>query len=95
MKFKPLAELFTKLSSTSKRLELTRILEEFYKKTDCASIGFIVQLCMGRVFPPSDSRELGIANNMMIDALAITGGISTESVKESSSTNISSVSVNV
>ncbi|VVB74704.1 DNA ligase [Candidatus Tiddalikarchaeum anstoanum] len=82
MKFKELSQVFTKLSSTTKRLEMTAILEDFFKKLKCEDIGFVVQLCMGKVFPANDPKELGIANNMMIETLAITGGVSVEDVKK-------------
>ncbi|MBN1923386.1 MAG: ATP-dependent DNA ligase [Nanoarchaeota archaeon] len=74
MIFKELVQLFNQLSSTTKRLKMTEILSSFLKKTKCKDIGFVVLLCMGRIFPTNNEQELGVANNMMIDALALASG---------------------
>jgi DNA ligase-1 len=82
MIFKTLVELFKKLSSTTKRLEMTLLLSNFLKKTSCDDIGFVVLLTMGIVFPFNVHKELGVANNMMIDALALASGTNKKEVKK-------------
>ena len=80
--FKELVELFKELSATTKRLEMTIILSDFLKKVNCETIGFVVLLCMGKVFPTNTHIELGVANNIMIDALSLSSGVSKKEVLE-------------
>lgn len=82
MIFSSLVDLFKKLSGTTKRLEMTELLSNFFKKTDCEDIGFVVLLTMGSVFPYNVHKELGVANNMMIDALALASGNNKKRVKK-------------
>jgi len=80
MMFSKLAELFKKLSATSKRLEMTDYLADFLKNTKCGDIGFVVLLSMGKIFPKNEEKELGIANSIIIDALARASGIDKQDV---------------
>ncbi len=82
MKFRELARLFNKLTSTTKRLEMTDILTNFLKKISCRNIGFITLLCMGRIFPSNDSKDLGIGKKMMMEALSLSSGLSKKKIKK-------------
>jgi DNA ligase-1 len=82
MLFEELSEIFEKLSKTTKRLEMTGILSEFFKTLDCEEIGFIALLCMGKIFPANSPKELGIANNLMIESIALASGAKNSEVKK-------------
>jgi DNA ligase 1 len=82
MLFNELVLLFDELSKTTKRLELANILSNFFKKLKCDEIGFITLLCMGRIFPLVVKKELGMANNLMIDAIALASGFDKKEVKK-------------
>lgn len=82
MLFSELVGLFNELSKTTKRLELTEILSEFFKKLNCEEIGFITLLCMGRIFPTVVKKELGVANNLMIEAIALASGSNKQEAKK-------------
>ena len=82
MMYETLVNVFEKLSKTTKRLEMAELLSEFFKTLDCEQIGLIVSLCMGKIFPQNSSAELGIANNMMVDAIALASGSSKDEVKK-------------
>ncbi|MDD4354254.1 MAG: ATP-dependent DNA ligase [Candidatus Nanoarchaeia archaeon] len=82
MLFNELVIVFDNLSKTSKRLELTEILSNFFKKLKCEEIGFITLLCMGKIFPASEGKELGMASNLMIDAIALASGSEKNEVKK-------------
>ncbi len=82
MEFSKLVKLFDSLSKTTKRLEMTSYLTEFLKKVECKEIGFVVLLVMGRVFPINVHKEIGVANNMMINALALASGRTKKEIME-------------
>jgi len=82
MLFEDLVSVFDELSKTTKRLEMAEILSAFFKKLKCEEIGFIVLLCMGKVFSSNSDKELGIANNLMAEAIALAGGSNKENVKK-------------
>ncbi|MBD3202667.1 ATP-dependent DNA ligase [Candidatus Woesearchaeota archaeon] len=82
MLYKKLATLYEKLEGTSKRLEKTYYLSEFLKKTEKSDIEKIILLIQGRLFPPWDTKELGIAANLMVKTISISTGISLKKIKE-------------
>ncbi len=82
MLFIELSDVFDKLSKTTKRLEMTEILSEFFNTLDCEEIGFIALLCMGKIFPANSSKELGIANNLMVEAISLASGAKSDEVKK-------------
>lgn len=78
MRYSELAELYEKLESTTKRLEKTFLISEFLKKTGSEELEQIALLLQGKLYPPWDEREIGVAGQMMAKAInAATGtGIS-------------------
>src|SRR3990172_8990528 len=70
MKFKELAEYFEKLGATTKRLELTDILSQLFKKAKDDEIGKICYLIQGRVAPFFEPLEIGMSENLVAIALA-------------------------
>lgn len=68
MKFKELAKYFKRIEETSSRLEMTRILAEFFKKIPESEIDKVLYLLQGRVTPLYERMDFGIAEKMIIRA---------------------------
>lgn len=79
MKYQKLAELYNKLSSTTKRLKKTEILSSFLKELSEADRD-ILYLLLGRIYPEYDQREIGISNQLAIKAIAKATGTPSEKV---------------
>lgn len=75
MRFSEIADTFEKMSSTTKRLELTQYLVELFQKTPSEIISKIVYLIQGKLRPDFEGIELGLAEKLAIHALAKSSGI--------------------
>ncbi|MBW3019032.1 ATP-dependent DNA ligase [Candidatus Woesearchaeota archaeon] len=80
MDYSTLAEVYERLESTSKRLEKTHILSEFLKGSDDQLQNLMV-LVQGKVFPAWDSRELGIAQKLLVKAISKATGASLDQIE--------------
>jgi len=69
MEFLKLAQYFKKLEDTSSRIEMTKILSEFFRHSSKDEIGEICYLLQGRVAPLYEATEFGIADKLMIRAI--------------------------
>ena len=79
MKYSILAELYEQLSSTSKRLEKTKILSNFLitineKDKD------VLYLLLGNIYPEHDERKMGISEQLVIKAISKASGIPSDKV---------------
>lgn len=70
MTFSDLSIYFQKLEQTASRLTMTEILSDLFKKATSAEIGEICYLLQGRVAPLYEAIEFGIADKLMIRAIA-------------------------
>ena len=75
MKYSVLAENYEKLEKTSSKLEKAHIIAELLKETAAELLPEVVLLLNGRVFPAWSEEELGVANQLMIKAIAKSCGI--------------------
>ncbi|MBU0958077.1 MAG: ATP-dependent DNA ligase [Nanoarchaeota archaeon] len=83
MKYSQLAELYEKLSSTTKSLEKTDILAKFLNKLKKEQDKSIIYLLKGKIFPDYDESEIGISLQLTIKALSkATGYQETKIVEE-------------
>ena len=87
MKFKDLAELFLKLESTSKRLEMIEILSNFFQKLKISGefddLDKIVYLLQGKLVSNiKQAPKIGIAEKMIIEALSLHSGVESGKIKE-------------
>jgi len=80
MNFQQLAELYEALESTTLRLEKTRILADFLAKAGKDDLNMLVLLVQGKIFPSWSEKELGIAAQLMIQAISRAYGVSKDSV---------------
>jgi len=83
MDYVVLTGLYEKLESTSKRLEKTKSLSEFLMDCPKKEIDRIMLLAQGLVFPKADERKIGVASKLIVKALNIATGISTEDIEKS------------
>lgn len=70
MVFSILVTYFSKLEQTASRLSMTEILSDLFKKASASEIGEICYLLQGRVAPLYEAIEFGIADKLMIRAIA-------------------------
>ena len=87
MKFYELAQLFSKLENTSKRLEMTDILSNFFKeiklKNDYDELDKIIYLLQGQLVSNiKQFPKMGIAEKMIIEALSLHSGINKTKIKQ-------------
>ncbi len=87
MKFSKLAQLFSELESTTKRLEMTEMLSEFFKEInkikDFDDLEKTIYLLQGQLV--SNIKQLpkmGIAEKMIIEALSLHSGIAKNKIKQ-------------
>jgi len=75
VEFAVLAESFKRMEGTTKRLELTQLLVELFKKTSPELISKIVYLIQGKLRPDFEGIELGVAEKLAIKAISKSSGI--------------------
>jgi DNA ligase-1 len=74
VKFLELATVFEKIDATTKRLEMTSLLVELIQKTPAEEIRKVVYLLQGKLYPDYEGVELGLAEKLLIKAVAeVTG----------------------
>jgi DNA ligase-1 len=71
MKFKELANYLEKLEATSSRLEITRILNDLFKKADVSEIDKVVYLSLGILAPNYEGVILNLAEKMVLRTLSL------------------------
>ena len=82
MLYSDLASVFDRLESTSSRLEMADILAEFFKVADRKELRRIVYLSQGKLHPDFINKELGMADRLVLKAIALTSGTPVEKVEE-------------
>ncbi len=81
MDYTELAEVYRELENTSKRLEKTKIIHKFLKKTSAKDLPDAIQLLQGRVFPQGDELVIGMSSKLLVKAIAKSMGESAEKVE--------------
>ncbi len=87
MRFNTLAQLFSELEGTTKRLEMIDLLSKFFTKIkeskDFEDLDKIIYLLQGQLTPNiKQFPKMGIAEKMIIEALSIHSGIDAKRIKE-------------
>jgi DNA ligase-1 len=83
MDYIQLTDLYEKLESTSKRLEKTILLSSFLKDCPKKEIDKIMLLVQGLVFPKADERKIGVASKLIVKALNVATGMTTDDIEKS------------
>ncbi|MHA1488393.1 MAG: ATP-dependent DNA ligase [Promethearchaeota archaeon] len=86
MKFNKLAQLFSRLEGTSKRLEMIKFLSDFFneiKQEHFKDLDKIIYLLQGQLVSQiKQFPKMGIAEKMIIEALSLHSGINGRKIKE-------------
>ncbi len=82
MKFKDLADRFSSLESTTKRLEMTDILAELFEEATEKEIDKLIYLLQGQVTPPFEELDIGLGEKYVEEAISISTGYSKKEVEE-------------
>ncbi len=80
MYFDQLVEVFDELSSYASRLKKTEIIAEFLKQVPEEDLEVACTFLTGRIFPPWDTREIGMAGQSIIKVIANITGKTAEEV---------------
>jgi DNA ligase-1 len=72
--FKLVVETFEQMEQTSSRLALTDYLVALFKKTPSSIIDKVTYLIQGKLYPDYEGIELGLAEKMVIRAIASSSG---------------------
>jgi DNA ligase-1 len=91
MQYREICQYYYRLENTTKRLEMTDILAELLQylanTTNAETIGQVVYLTQGKLYPDWTGKpEIGIAEKMAINAIAIALGINNKKVTETVNT---------
>ena len=82
MQFGDLAEVFDRLEKTSSRLEMTDILAEFFRNVKPEEIRKTIYFSVGRLHPDFVPLELGMADKLVLKAIASVSGRRSEEVED-------------
>ncbi len=80
MEYERLCEFYDRLAATSSRLALTDILVELVRETSPEEIARVVYLTQGKLYPDFVGVELGVADKLVLRALAFATGLPDEKV---------------
>jgi DNA ligase-1 len=80
MKYSELVELYEYLEKTSSRLDKTDKIAKFLRSVDTKDLEMVTLLVQGRVFPSYSEKEMGVAEKMMIKAIASATGFGEKEV---------------
>ncbi len=85
LSYSKMVEVYEALDSTTKRLEKTTILAEFFNdigKKNPKLLPVVTLLSLGRVFPTWSEEELGIGTKLLMKAIAFVVGVKPEDVED-------------
>ena len=74
MRYSIIADAYERIEATTKRLEMTDLLADLFKRTPKPIIDKVVYLSQGKVYPDYLGIELGIAEKLAIRAIAVSSG---------------------
>ena len=82
MDFADIAKMFDRLESTSARLEMTSILADFFKTVPMEELRDLVYIIQGKLHPDFYQIEFGMADKLILRAIAFTSGTPDSKVEE-------------
>lgn len=81
MRYQELVDVYEALSSTTKRLEKTDILAEYFEKVDDETLPIVTLLALGKVFPFYSEDEMGIGDKLVMKAIGKVVGVNDDEVE--------------
>ncbi|MDO8870126.1 MAG: ATP-dependent DNA ligase [Methanobacteriaceae archaeon] len=82
MKYERLVDVYQALDSTTKRLEKTEILSDFFSDIHPKLLPIVTLMALGRVFPVWSEEELGIGSKLLMKAISSVVGVTPEEVED-------------
>ncbi|MDP3034894.1 MAG: ATP-dependent DNA ligase [Methanobacteriaceae archaeon] len=82
MKYERLVDVYQSLDSTTKRLEKTEILSDFFSDIHPQLLPIVTLMALGRVFPVWSEEELGIGSKLLMKAISSVVGVTPEEVED-------------
>ncbi len=82
MDFADIAKMFDQLESTGSRLEMTAILADFFRVCPPDCLRPTIYLSQGKLHPDFFGVELGMADRLVLKAIAFTSGTKDDKVEE-------------
>jgi DNA ligase-1 len=82
MLYQDLVKVYEALESTSSRLEMTDILANLFRSTDCSHIKKIVYMTQGGIVPDYFPEKLGLADKLYLRTLLAATGANEAKVRE-------------
>jgi len=82
MKYQELVNVYEALGATTKRLEKTDILADFFKTIESEDLAKITLMALGRVFPPWSDEEQGAGDKLVMKAVGDVVGVSVDVVED-------------
>jgi len=82
MDFDKLVAVYGELEKTASGNQMREILSEFFKKVSAEEINVIAYLTLGRISSEFDDINLGMADQMVLKAIAVAGGRDETKVKK-------------
>jgi DNA ligase-1 len=70
LRYSEIADVYDKIESTTKRLEMTNLLVEFLRKTPKNLVGRVSYLTQGKLYPDFSGIKMGVAEKNIINAIA-------------------------
>ena len=70
MKYSILAETYSELEKVPSKLKKTEIIAKLFRETPAGLLEAVTLLIQGRVFPSWSEREVGVADQLMLKAVA-------------------------
>ena len=82
LKYSIIAESYEKIEATTKRLEMTDYLVELLRETPNDTIGEVVYLTQGKLYPDFVDIEIGVAEKLALRAVAKATGYAEKQIEE-------------
>ena len=82
MDFADIAQMFDRLESTSARLEMTSILADFFRTVPTEELRDLIYIIQGKLHPDFFQIEFGMADKLILRAIAFTSGTPDDKVEE-------------
>lgn len=82
IKYERMVEVYQALDSTTKRLEKTEILANFFSDIHPQLLPVVTLMALGRVFPVWSEEELGIGSKLLMKAISSVVGVTPEDVED-------------
>ncbi|MDP2836945.1 MAG: ATP-dependent DNA ligase [Methanobacteriaceae archaeon] len=82
MRYERLVDVYQALDSTTKRLEKTEILSDFFSDIHPQLLPIVTLMALGRVFPVWSEEELGIGSKLLMKAISSVVGVTPEEVED-------------